>query len=724
MNRKGIDAFLKARKVAVLGASENNSFSVSLVRNLASFDFPNEDLYLINPRRKEVLGRSCWPDLADVPEPIDLAILLVSRERVPEALRACLEKKVSAAVIVASGFAERDARGQELQEEIQRLGAAGLEIIGPNSMGFVLPSRNLMAWCSSLPKNLIEGNVSAIFHSSGMLNLFLQQCSARGIGIREGWAPGNEITVGMLDCLGHAVEDEGTRVIALVLEHPGERKEFSRLLDRARESDKPVVVLRLGKSARAVRAVQAHTGRLGTPSRAWTAFARQKGAISVETLDELIENCVFLSHVAGKSSRPATQGLGLMTISGGDCSLLVDLCDGIGLDLPEPSGKTQEAISTAMEKPLSLVNPLDVEDLWSARPESFKNVVREFAEDPRFGIVACRFNLPENPTPSFIEMYESTADAIRSAGKIPIFLTRASEQLQEEWFRFFARLSVPFLLEYGKSLRVIRNYLDCESRLRKGETALKSSSPRAGASALTASFDRAGREGRKALSHVAAKALCETYGIRFAPDAVARSEAEALEIASTVGYPVALKVLSPDLPHKTEAGALALKLATEEEVSVAYRNLQERIREMTDPVQVEGVLVQSMISGGIEVIAGIFQDPLLGPAVLVGLGGIYTEILGDVSIRVPPLSHEEAEAMIRELKGSPILLGARGRPASDIVALAALLVALGEVALDFEEPLGSLDLNPVIVMPNGGGAAAVDVLALLKEEHKPRSGPP
>jgi acetyltransferase len=715
MNRKGINAFLQARKVAVLGASENNPFSVSLARNLAAFDFPKDDLYLVNPRRKEVLGRSCWPSLADVPGAIDLAVLLVSRERVPEALRSCLEKKVSAAVIVASGFAERDARGRELQEEIRQLGAAGLEIIGPNSMGFVLPSRNLMAWCSALPEHLVPGNVSAVFHSSGMLNLFLQQCSERGIGIRQGWAPGNEITLGLLDCLDYAVADQATGVIALVLEHPGERKAFSRLLDRARENGKPVVVLRLGKSANALRAVQAHTGRLGTPSRAWTAFVRQKGAIPVDTLDELIENCVFLSHLAGSSSRPASRGLGLMTISGGDCSLLVDLCEAIGLELPEPSEKTRETLSRAMEKPLSLVNPLDVEDLWSARPESFKDVVREFAGDAEFGIVACRFNLPKNPTPSFIEMYESTAGAVRSAGKTPIFLTRASEQLRDEWFRFFARLSVPFLLEYGKSLRVIRNYLDRESRLRTGETALKSAFPAGKAPARTASFDRAGREGRKALSHSEAKALFEAYGIRFAPDGVARSEAEALEIASTVGYPVALKVLSPDLPHKTEAGGVALKLASGEELSAAYRDLQKRIRTMSRPVRLEGALVQSMISGGTEVVAGIFQDPLLGPAVLVGLGGIYTEILGDVSIRVPPFSYEEAEAMIQELKGSPILTGARGRPVCDTGALARVIVALGEIALDFEDRLASVDLNPVMVMPQGQGAIAVDVFAPLKE---------
>jgi acetyltransferase len=714
MNRKGIDAFLEARKVAVLGASENNSFSVSLVRNLSAFNFPEEDLYLVNPRRKEVFGRSCWPDLADVPGAVDLAILLVSRERVPEALRSCLEKKVAAAVIVASGFAERDAKGKELQEEVQRLGAEGVEIIGPNSMGFIVPESRLTAWCSALPKNLAPGNLSAVFHSSGMLNLFLQQCCERGIGIRQGWAPGNEITIGALDCLAHAVEDEATRVIALVLEHPGDRKEFGRLLERARENGKPVVVLRLGKSARAVRAVQAHTGRLGTPSRAWAAFLGQKGAIHVETLDELIENCVFLSHVAGKPSRPSTQGLGLITISGGDCSLLVDLCEGIGLELPEPGVKTRETISAAMEKTLSLVNPLDVEDLWGARPESFKKAVRDFAEDPEFGIVACRFNLPKNPTPSFIEMYESTAGAIRSAGKLPIFLTRASEQLHEEWFRLFARLAVPFLLEYGKSLRVIRNYLDWEQRLRRSDLSPEPLFTRAEASALKASLDRARREARKALSHAGAKALFEAYGVRFAPDGIARSEAEALAVASAVGYPAALKVLSPDLPHKTEAGAVALGVATPEQLSTAYRDLDERIRRMSGTAQVEGVLVQSMVSGGTEVVAGIFQDPLLGPAVLAGLGGIYTEILGDVSIRVPPLSHEEAEAMIRELKGSPILMGARGRAAADTGALASLLVALGEIALDFEDQLASVDLNPVMVLPRGQGVVAVDVLASLK----------
>ncbi|HEY3305629.1 MAG TPA: acetate--CoA ligase family protein [Candidatus Binatia bacterium] len=712
MKKRGIDAFLEARKLAVVGASENNLFSVSLLRNLAAFGFPDGDLYLINPRRKEVLGRTCRPSLSAVPAPIDLAVLLVARERVPEALRSCVEKKIPAALVVASGFAERDARGKELQEETRRLGAA-IEIMGPNSMGFVSPAKNLMPWCSPLPDNLRQGNVTAIFHSSGMLNLFLHQCAERGVGIRHGWAPGNEITIGMLDCLRAAVEDEDTRVIALVLEYLGDRKEFARLLDRALECRKPVVVLRLGRSSKTVRAVQAHTGRLGTPSRAWAAFARQKGAILVETLDELIENCVFLSEFAGKSAAIEVGGLGLITISGGDCSLLTDLCERIGLDLPEPSQKTQAAISAAMEKPLTLANPLDVEDLWSAQPESFKEAVRRFAEDPAFGIVACRLNLPKTPGPSFIEMYEGAAAAIRSAGKMAIFLTRASEQLNEEWFKLFSRLSAPFLLEYGKSLGVIKNYLNYVDRLRPARALLRPKSP-SETPALKMDFLRLRREGNKVLPHAQAKALFKAYGIRFAPDGIARSEQQAIEVASGIGYPVALKILSPDLPHKTESGAVALGIGSPEELSGAYRKLHGSMQRMN--VEIEGVWVQSMVPGGTEVVAGIFQDPLLGPAVLVGLGGIYTEILNDTSIRIPPLSHEEAEAMVRELKGNAILMGARGRPACDVSALADILVALGMAALDFEDLLAAVDLNPVMVLTAGRGAVAVDVLATLKNQ--------
>jgi acetate---CoA ligase (ADP-forming) len=712
MSKRGIDAFLEARKIAVIGASEKNLFSVALLKNLAAFDFPADDLYAINPGRKEALGRTCWPSLSAVPGAIDLAVLLIARERVPEALRSCVEKKVPAALVVASGFAERDARGKELQEEIRRLGA-GIEIMGPNCMGFVAPAKNLMAWCSPLPKNLHPGNVSAIFHSSGMLNLFLHQCAERGVGIRRGWAPGNEVTLGMLDCLRAAVEDEDTQVIALVLEHLGERKEFSRLLDRALERGKAVVALRLGRSSKALKAVQAHTGRLGTPSKAWAAFGRQKGAILVETLEELIANCVLLSQRVGTPGRLAAAGLGLITISGGDCSLLTDLCEDIDLDLPEPSKNTQSAISTAMDKLLTLVNPLDVEDLWSARPESFKNVVKSFAEDPAFGIVACRLNLPQTPGPSFIEMYEGAAAAIVSAGKIPIFLTRASEQLNEEWFKLFSKLSTPFLLEYGKSLRVIKNYVDWENRRRTAKALPHRAAAPPETATLRADFLRLRKDGKKALAYTQAKALFKAYGIRFAPDGVALAEKQALEIAARIGYPVALKLLSSNLPHKTDAGAVALGIASPEELGAAYRKLQAKARDLK--LKIDGVLVQSMIAGGVEVVAGIFQDPLLVPAVLVGLGGIYTEILNDASVRVPPLSHEEAEAMIQELKGLAILTGVRGRPVCDVSALGDLLVALGEIALDFEDFLEAVDLNPVMVLPKGRGAVGVDALALLNQ---------
>jgi acetyltransferase len=703
---------LDARRIAVVGASENNSFSVALFNNLAAFGFPQERLYPVNPRRKEVLGQKCWPGLSDVPGPIDLAALLVSRERVPEALRSCLEKTIPAAVIVASGFAERDETGKRLQREVQQLAGQGIEIIGPNCMGFVAPAEKLAAWCSGLPKNLAAGNLTAIFHSSGMLNLFFQQCADRGVGIRYGWAPGNEITVSLLDCLRAAVEDDGTRVIGLVIEHVGERREFRRLLDRARALKKPVVILRLGRSPRAARAVQAHTGRLGTPSKAWDAFVGQTGAVAVETLDHLFENCLLLSQLPPMTSPPKGKGLGIVTISGGDCSLLMDLCEDIGLDLPEPSEKSRTGISGLMGKPLSLVNPLDIEDLWSARPDAFKNAVGHFAEDAEFTIVASRLNLPKLPTPRLTEMYEGAAQAIRSAGKEPIFLTRASEQIDAQWFEFFRRLNVPFLLEYGKGLRAIKNYLEYADRLGEPTPPYPPPTPSPIITALKGSLPQ---NGKAALGYSETKSFLEAYGITFAPDGIARSESEAIEIATKIGFPVALKLLSQELPHKTEAGAVVLGVSTREQVSAAYRKLSAIAQAMERPEDNEGILVQSMVLDGAELLAGIFQDPLLGPAVLVGGGGIYAEILKDVSVRVPPISRAEAAAMIRELRGSAILTGARGRAECDVSALADLLVALGQIAVEFEDRLEALDLNPVMVRPKGMGVVAADALLMLKQ---------
>lgn len=714
MDKRGIRAFLQARGIAIVGASENNPFSVSLLQNLKAFGFPSDALHLVNPRRKQIFDAPCRASVAEIPAAVDLAVLLVRRERVPQALKDCIAKKICAAVVVASGFAERDDEGRRLEREIRQLGEGRIAIIGPNSMGFVAPGEKLVVWCSPLSQQLASGSVTAIFHSSGMLNLFLQQCAERRVGIRYGWAPGNETTVTMTDCLREAVEDEKTRVIALVLEHVGDRREFSALLDRAAASNKPVVILRLGRSPQAAKAVQAHTGRLGSPSRAWSAFARQMGAILVDTLDDLIEHCVLFSRLEPKRAASAADGLGLITISGGDCSLLMDLCADIGLNVPEPSSETRLRISEAMSKPLSLVNPLDIEDLWSARPESFKNAVRCFAEDPAFRIVACRFNMPKAPSRPLIEMYEGAAQAIRAAGKEPVFLTRASEQLDDQWFGFFDRLATPFLLEYRKSLRAIQNHIDFVHREPRGPSPSRELSTKA--SAFKALLFELRRQGKKTLPYSQAKSLLEAYGARFAAGGVAATEEDALGIAEKVGYPVAMKILSADLPHKTESRAIVLGVASPEQLSSAYRELHTRIRKTNPPFNIEGVLVQSMIANGVEIMAGIFQDSLLGPAVLVGMGGIYTEILDDVSIRIPPISRAESEAMIHELRSSPILTGARGKPPCDVGALAELLVGLGELAVDFSDIVDAVDLNPVMVRAAGGGLAAVDVLVTLKED--------
>jgi acetyltransferase len=409
-------------------------------------------------------------------------------------------------------------------------------------------------------------------------------------------------------------------------------------------------------------------------------------------------------------------GVGLITISGGDCSLLVDLCDATGLELPEPSRETQTKISSLMKKPLSLANPLDVEDLWSAEPEAFKSAVRSFAADPALEMVACRFNLPKTPSPSLIEMYRGSAQAIRSSGKEPVFLTRASEQLDEAWFEFFSSLSTPFLLEYGKSLQAIKNYVDFQRRNERPGAPSHPAAPAPRFLAFREAVTEVRQSGKRILPYRLAKALLGAYGVSFAPDALVSSESEALEAASGIGYPVALKLLSPHLPHKSEAGGVALNVSGPGELSLAYRRIRAAAEKSDSSSEIEGVLVQPMISEGVEIMAGIFRDPLLGPSVLVGLGGIFTEVLNDVSVRVPPVSRAEARAMVRELKGAAVLAGARGRPVRDVGRLGEILVALGELARDFEEVVEAVDLNPVMVLPEGKGALAVDLLVVLTEE--------
>ncbi|HEY6382975.1 MAG TPA: acetate--CoA ligase family protein, partial [Pseudolabrys sp.] len=502
----------------------------------------------------------------------------------------------------------------------------------------------------------------------------------RGLGFHLCASGGNEIILNAADYLDYEAECEEIEVIATYIEAaPKEPQRFAAALDRAVANGKAVLVLRAGRTERAKRNVIAHTGQLAGSAAAWDAFFEQHGAIIIDDLDDLIDTTALF---AGGKMRPDKheRGVGLITISGGDCTLLSDIADQEGVPVPDLSPETQRVLIESLDKPTLLGNPLDVEDLQRIKPEAFDQCLGKFFEEPKIDMVGLRLNLPDSLTPSSEKLYQKISDLSSDNDKRVFVLTRATEPPAEVWYHRLNSLGLTFTGDYRKSLRAM-------SRLRKNEqdraTGRFAAATRAGNAPAQVQFKSG------VLSHSATEKLLESYGIPLAPAALVQSAQEAAQAADKVGYPCVLKVASVDIPHKTEFGALKLGLENETAVLKAYDEMTSRVRAAKPDADIEGVLVQQQIKG-VECLLGISRDEQLGPTLVMGLGGIFVEILADVAIRIPPIAPAEARRALENLKGAKIFSGVRGAPPADIDALAVMAAKLSWLAYDRRDYIAEL----------------------------------
>jgi acetate---CoA ligase (ADP-forming) len=695
----------EADRLAIIGASDRNHYAVNIFKNLQSMGFDQSQIIPINPRRPEVFGLKAYPTITDVPGEVPLAVIAVNNKAVIAVVEETGRKGVKAGVIFADGFAEGGEAGKQLQQDLTAAAkAANLKLLGPNCMGFVSMRAKLGIWGGELPKSLRPGNIGCIFQSSGMMNLLMNAGAKRGLGFHVCASGGNEIVLNSADYLAYQAECAEIDVIATYFEAaPKEPERFRAALDRAIANGKSVLVLRAGKTERAKRNVIAHTGQLAGSAAAWDAFFEQHGAIIVNDLDDLIDTTALF---AGAKLRPDEheRGVGLITISGGDCTLLCDIADQEGVPVPELSPETQQVLVDSLDKPTLLGNPLDVEDLQRINPEGFDRCLEKFFQEPKIDMLGVRLNLPETVTPSSEKLYTQISDLGRANDKRVFILTRATEPPAPVWYDKLHGLGLTFTGDYRKSIRAM-------SRLRKNER--DRAIGRFALAARSGVVPGHAQFGRGILPYGATGKLLQAYGISLAPAIMAQSASEAADVAEKLGYPCVLKVASTDIPHKTEFGALRIGIENREALQKAYDEMLASVRAKEPDANIEGVLVQKQIKG-VECLLGISRDDQLGPIIVMGLGGVFVEILADVQIRIPPISAAEARHAIESLKGAKIFAGARGASPADIAALAEMAARLSWLAYDLRDDIAELDLNPVMVLPGGQGAFAVDALVVMR----------
>jgi len=699
------------RSVAILGASDRPaSWPDVIYRNLTLHGFTGE-IYPVNPKYQTLWGKPCYRAVRHIPGEIDQAIVLIPNHAVLSSLREAVEKGCRSAIVISGGFRESGtAEGRALEEELSAFAEkTSIKICGPNCVGLLSISNAYLPTTYGIPKEKppFAGGLSLVSQSGGFLGNLLQSATDRGIGFRYLVSSGNEAGLDLADYVDYFLDDPATKVVGLFIEGVKHADKFWQACLKARELEKPIVAMKLGRSEKAKRAALSHTGSITGSDEVFDAVFQKLGIVRADDPDELLETAaLFLDAPLPKGS-----GLGVLTNSGGLRGMVCDTAEKFSVELPALSSSTTTALNEFLSVGSAVDNPLDGGWGVLSSLDNFQRSVELLLKDPDIHILALQGKLPEDPNSEAARRYLQAAELARIHRKPVVVFSIFSYSVTEAGRAFKAQCPLPFVHGLDKSFKAIRSFLRYASRLpedRKG-----GDTPRAsvGEPTCAAAAEKI-IAGKKILSEVETEKLLELYGIPCAREKLAASAREAGEIADAIGYPVALKTVSPQILHKTEAGEVRLNLRDRKEVEGGFAELMEKARDTHPEASIMGILVQEMVSEGVEVILGIHPDPQFGPVLAFGLGGIFVELLKDLAYRLPPLDCDEAMAMIRQIKGYPLLAGFRSLPPADLPALAQALVQLSRLALDLKGESFSLDINPLKVLPMGKGIKVIDALAV------------
>lgn len=692
--------------IAVIGASQKaGSISAQPLQNLKAGGFAGR-LYPVNPNRGEILGERSYRSVQDLPETPDLALILVSARRVPAALEDCGAKGVPFALIVSSGFAETDAGGQRAQQEIVDIARRhGIGLIGPNCQGLMsIPGRVAAGFGAPFTLRYREGPVSVISQSGGFGGAIMMMAAEEGVGFRHFVTTGNECGISTLDLIDSFCADPLTGVIATYIEGLKDARRLLEVGRKAMQARKPLLVWKAGSSEAGARAVASHTANLAGSSAIYRAAFRQIGAIEVSDVAELAD----CAKAFAPGRLPRGNRVAVVTTSGGAGIVMADRYSEAGMRIPSLAPGSLARLRDLLPAFAPVENPIDTTARIIDEPEKLLEALRVIAADPN---IDCMTLACAALTGEVGRRIAEAVVAVHGQTDKPFFLAwNAPEDTAREAYAIVDAAGVPRFrtpVRCARAMCALSEYAGALERFasRSAEPPVTLDRPR-----LRAALR--GRHGDLA-EHEAKRILAE-YGIPVTREELVVRAEDAGEAAARVGYPLAMKIQSAQIPHKTEAGGVRLALADDRAVATAWTEIMEGARRHAPLARIDGILLQEQVAGATEVIVGINNDPVFGPAVMVGLGGIFAEVLKDISVRVAPVTRPEALAMIRELRAFPVLDGARGRPRADIGALAEAIARVSALAVDLRDEVAELDINPLFVFAEGGGVKAGDALIKTK----------
>lgn len=697
--------FLSPRSIAVIGASEKPGVGKAIFSNIVN-GYKGK-IYPITPSNDFISGLKAYKSVLEVPDQIDLAVVATPNKIVPKVMEEVGKKKIKGAIVVSAGFKEVDKNGAQLEEEIGIIGKNyGVRIIGPNCLGIMSLSHQNMMNATFLKITPQYGNIALVSQSGAICAATVEDAIAQNIGFSKVISMGNKVDMDENDILELLAYDKETRVIVMYLEDIHDGRRFMQITKKVtREMKKPIIILKSGRTPEGAKAAMSHTGALMGSDETFDALFMQCGIVRVDTMQELFE----LATVFSKQPVPkSNSGIAIVSNAGGPAIISTDACSKYGLKMADLSG-SRDTINKIIPPHGSSRNPVDI--VGDADSGRFEKVILEVLSNNNVGSVVTMC------TPSATLNYDDLARTIvktsrtNGTGKTMVAaLMGLAEGLGNK--QILSDGDIPHFMYAEPAIRTLnamyafREWIERSSDEPKQFNVDKSK--------VRQVFDEVRAQSRTTLLEEEGYKVLEAYGFSIPKKHLAQNEEECIKAVQEIGYPVVMKIASPEIVHKSDAGGVKIGLKNEDEIRQAFRTIISNAKKYKPDAKIDGILVQEMIKSGKETILGAKFDPILGPLIMFGLGGIYVEVLKDVVFRLAPLEEREATRMIESVKTINLLKGVRGEKPHDLGAIRESLQRLSQLITDFQE-IEELDVNPLLVLEDGKGVRAIDIRISLKK---------
>jgi len=705
-----IEKLLKPKSIVVVGASSKVSrVGGRLYNNLVHHGYEG-DIYLVNPKHQAIGDMKCYAGVSDIPHPVDVMLVAVPANAVLAVLEEAGTANIKHAIIYSSGFSEVGEQGRLKQDRLKEIAEQfGISVCGPNCVGIInFQDQIAMSFSQFLTvPELIPGHIAFISQSGALGGSLLNRAQDKKIGFSYFVSGGNEAVVDASDFMEYFIDDPNTRVIMALLEGVQAAEKFLEVSKQALIKGKPIIVMKVGKTEAGGKAASSHTGSMTGTDEVYDAIFKQNGIIRVDDLDDL-----YLTASAFVKSRlPKGNRVGILTSTGGGGVILTDKLIQSKMAVPDPALDTAQRLAQVVPAFTSVSNPFDLTAQLINDPLLFRKCLEVFARDDNFDAVIVAASMVAD------KLSETRASFIIEGArsiKKPLFSWWAAGSLSAPGMAMLEESQVPYFMSASQCVNALKA-LVCYSKFKK----TLSSHPVPASPGLPPA-DRKRIEAlltadENGITEEEGKAILACYQISVTLERLGKNLEAAREIAQHIGYPLALKIVSPQIIHKTEAGGIRLNIKNQRELDAAYEEILINVHAYDLQAEIKGVLIQEMSLPGKEVIIGMSQDPQFGPMIMFGLGGIFVEVFGDFSLRRAPLLERDAWEMIREIEGYPILEGVRGEQPSDLQAIVGVLMAVSQMAIDLKDRVSEIDINPLIVYPEGEGAKVVDCLFIKKK---------